>query len=420
MKQDFDTAPSAKLIMPNPVLAAKRFQGMGPEQILETIDLDSAQQIFDEWTTARSSEALAKANLNSINTYNNNGIMLEAKYSTEYNINYTDLSPVDFVKAFFRHSRHLSKNTYKLYRFSLLHFFNERLNALSGSPQPSLVKALATLIVCNSYPFSKTIPNAEIRISEHQARVKSLSAARFDTLISHLATGYAAQNKTAIHTQSMAIATMATGLRPTEWKNTQVREATSAEVPAGANPDQWLALTVKTAKRKSNDKDWFRTLIIPPGVQQIHIRQHLKNIQSLRKPDEEGEEAADIDKNFNKKCSETLSKACKALWPDKPQTWIDMYSLRSQARANLTAVHGKFVAAAMLGHSIEKSEDFYAGSHRANLPRTDRDKLAVPRPGADVIAKAQEFQNQASRRTLMRLERVKSINDQVQNNLSVP
>lgn len=408
MKPDFETQSSLKQIMPNPVLAAKKFQGMGPDQIIDSIDLVSAQMIFDEWTAARSNETLAKANLKSINTYNNNGIMLEAKYSLENNINYTDLSPIDFVKAFFRHSRHLSKNTYKLYRFSLLHFFNERLLSLTGSPQPSLIKALATLIVCNSYPYSKTIPNAEIKISDHQARVKSLSAARFDTLISHLATGYAAQNKTAIYTQSMAIATMATGLRPTEWKNTKAREATQNEVPSGANPEQWLALTVKTAKRKSNDKDWYRTLIVPPGVQQIHIRQHLKNIQNLKSPSTEGEDDTDIDKNFNKKCSEALSKACKTLWPDKPQTWIDMYSLRSQARANLTAVHGKFIGAAMLGHSIEKSEDFYAGSHRANLPRGDRDKLAVPRPGADVIAKAEEFKQQASRRTLIRLDRIKS------------
>lgn len=395
--------------MPQSIEEARRFAHFDPIELADVITDDEALVIYQAWVKARSIPGVPRANEQSQKTYCANGTMLELKYASASNVSYTDFSPIDFVKAFFRHSKFNGRPTYKIYRFSLLHYLNQRLTQLAqtGIPQPSLIKALAVLIIKSGYPYE--IPTRVARVDIRAGResgAKSITASKFEELTNYLATGYPRQNKNAVRAQIMALATMATGLRPTEWKNSTLRDATSNEVPEGEDPQNWLALVVKTAKRKNNEQEWIRTLLIPPGVQQIHIRRHRKMIQDLVDPSADPN-SDETDRYINKAMTTALTRACKELWPSRPQDWVTMYTFRSQARANFTRLHGKFIAAAMLGHSVDKSEDFYAGSHRANLTSGEKNKesYAIPQPGLDVLERANAMMLQPARRVLKQRER---------------
>ena len=154
---------------------------------------------------------------------------------------------------------------------------------------------------------------------------------------------------------------------------------------------------VDTAKRKDGEPDWERTIVVEPGVYQIHVRQHYEEIQTAlaARPDPH-----DVAKNYSRRCSSALGRACKDLWPTstrgKKPIRITLYSLRHQARANVAAAYGAFVAAAMMGHSPHTGENWYTGKHRANSfsgPRRVRNSgIPVPVPGQDVLHKASAFE----------------------------
>lgn len=399
-------APLAQGDMPT-ALALKTVDA---ETLLANMAQDTAEQIVAEWRRAREDAKKGPPKPGSIATYHENSRTLEIKYSNELNSEDGILSPVDIIKRLFLHSATISPATWRLYRSGFLYTMDERAKqfALKGQPQPTLIRALAALIVVSAKPYGESRASAARASLEkpRATRDKSIPAKQFDKIITHLATAYSERNQWARRSQSFAMASIATGLRPTEWVNAVTRPALPSEVPPGESEAGWLAVVVHTAKRKAGEPDWVRTVIVEPGVYQIHVRQHYEEIQAAIALRADPHDAA---KNYSRRCSAALGRACKELWPTgsrgKKPIRITLYSLRHQARANVAAAYGAFVAASMMGHSPWVGENWYTGKHRANAysgPRKVRNAgIPVPVPGHDVLEKAVEFeQNPALLRRL--------------------
>lgn len=372
---------------------ALALKSIDAETLLENMPQDAAEQIVAEWRQARADASMGAPNVRSLKTYETNSRILEIKYSNEMQAD-DILNLVDIIRRLFLHSASISAATWRLYRAGFLHTMNQRaLQCESlGQPQPTLLRALAALIVVSSKPYGAGRPRAK-----RPARDKSIPAKKFDKVITHLATAYSERNQWARRSQSFAMATIATGLRPTEWVNAVIRPATASEVPMGESEAAWLAVVVDTAKRKAGEPDWERTIVVEPGVYQIHVRQHFEEIQSVINTKSDPHEAV---RNYSQRCSRALGRACRELWPapvqGKDPIRITLYSLRHQARANVAAAYGTFVAAAMMGHSPYVSQNWYTGKHRANAyagPRKVRSAgIPVAVPGHDVLAKAAVFE----------------------------
>ena len=390
----------APLFMPEAPPTAAALRSVDPEILLDQLPLDLATQILSEWRASRATEGVPTPTKKTIDLYARNSEMLEHKYSREAQIEVGMLSPVDIVKRLFVHSKLLAQSTWNLYRHGFLHTMNAREQALAeqGLPQPSLVRALAALIVASKKPMADPRTLSSPHASARRPRTKSVSAADFEKLINHLATGYSARNLRPLKAQSFAMAILATGLRPAEWARTSIRPARAEEVPNGESPEGWIALEVDTVKRKEDEPAWKRTIVVEPGLYQVHVLQHHDQLHAFLNSSPSAE---DPSTNYSVRCSRALKKACEELWPDsrrgKAPVRVTLYTLRHQARANIAAAYGGFVAAAMMGHSPHTGENWYSGKHRANnmsMRRRVRNAgVPVPVPGMDVLLQAQEFEN---------------------------
>lgn len=382
-----------RVSIPTLIPSAVAFRDMPPDHRLVHMHQAAADEIVREWRAARANDP-RRPQQKTIDRYEQNTRMLEMKYAHEHNNEPEAMSPLDVMRHFFAHSRDLAPDSWRLYRAGFLHTFDMRAVELEkqGLPQPTMIRALAALIVTSQKPYT----GDRVRATR-KARTKSVRAADFDRIITHLATAYSERNQTARRAQSFAMATIATGLRPIEWVNAKLRPAEAAEVARGENPAAWLAIEVDTAKRKNDEPDWKRTILVGPGIYQIHVRQHYEGIHSFLASDPDSEDPTD---NYTQRCTNALNRACKELWPrttrGQAPIRITLYTLRHQARANVAAAYGGFVAAAMMGHSVHTGENHYSGKHRANTgagPRQRQTGIPVPAPGQDVLAKAMEFQN---------------------------
>lgn len=382
-----------RLIMSTVTPTAASLKGCDPDFLLDHLEQEVAEQTVLEWRQMRQQSGAPQAQAKTNALYNKNTTMLEIKYGVENNCDPGLLTPVDILKKLFSHSRQISPAAWRVYRAGFLHVMNERARAFEdqGLPQPTLIRALAALIVVSSPPY------APVRAQRKRvSRTKSIKAADFDKIITHLATAYSERNQVARRAQSFAMSTIATGLRPSEWANATLRPAAQAEVPPGEPAAGWLALEVGTAKRKQGEPDWKRTIIVEPGIYAIHIRQHYDAMHEFLASESGAEDPVT---NYLKRASRALKRACVELWPKATRgqapVRITLYTLRHQARANVAAAFGGFVAAAMMGHSPSTGENWYSGKHRAHSSsrKVRNAGVPVPIPGQDVLQKANEFMN---------------------------
>jgi hypothetical protein len=390
MNRHVDTIESMqpRQVLPATPATIQALRDMNPEELLDNMPMALVNQIVGEWRKARDTPGLATAKKESVAQYMRNATRLERTYSQEHGVEYGLLNPIDCIKSFFFHATDLSDQTWSLYRYSFLHALNERAMEMEkkGIPQKSLMTALAGLIVASKRPQSFSLNGARKRPPRP---AKSIRMIYFTELVNYLVGGFPEKNTNARRAQSFAMAALATGLRPIEWANAVLREPTADEVKGLGNPADWLAIDVTTAKRKDNEKEWMRTLLIPPGAYQIHIRQHYDAVQEYIRESR----ARSPMVLYIRHCSTVMAAACEQLWPYQPDRRFTLKTLRSQARANFAAKYGHYVAAAMLGHSPGTSMSSYAGKHRANLPRRASGFGDVPVliPGENVYLKAKEF-----------------------------
>lgn len=86
-----------------------------------------------------------------------------------------------------------------------------------------------------------------------QVRIKSIGVAHFEQLIDELANGADAKSVRVQRAQAFAVATLATGMRPGEWLDTEIRDVKEHDFVDGTNPKGWAALVINTSKRKETE-----------------------------------------------------------------------------------------------------------------------------------------------------------------------
>lgn len=383
--------PQYKLPSTPPTVVAIQKMDPDPEEFLSSLIPYVSERILGEWINERQNAKSPVARSNTIRRYETTAAAMERRYANENGITVSELNPIETVRSLFTQSSFISDAAYNLYRHSLLYIYSQRQQNYTnqGNRQETLTTALAMLIVFSRRPYGRH-EKGDV-VGKPKAKNKTLQARFFVDLVTHLAVGYPARNKLCRMAQSAAIATLTTGMRPGEWVDAVLREPTPEEMPNGLSPKGWLAVVVQTSKRKDYEDVWVRTLLIEPGSNQAHIQQHYRFLmESIAKRPK----ALDPGLYHNRHCSSAIIKACKELWPQYPNRWVTLTSLRSQANANFTAVHGPYVAAGMMGHSPAKGRYHYAGASRSNLPRGVARKAGgpVPFPGPDCMAKAAEFE----------------------------
>lgn len=253
-----------------------------------------------------------------------------------------------------------------------------------GQPRNQYTKALAALITVNSPPTPEGYKEKDNRHLQ-TVRPKSAKLEHFNELISELVTSKMGRNKSSTQVQSFAIATLATGLRPIEWVESEIKIATEKDMPDGQSCKGHMVLTIQTAKKKSTDKKSCRDIIIAPGTELDHIHQHIHLRSEFIARSKMSEDAAAAE--YARECSRIIRSTCTRLWPMNPDRWMTLYTLRGQAAANFKQMFGKEIAAAICGHSTKIAAGHYAPQRKANLAKM---KMTV-QAGPESLRIAQEM-----------------------------
>jgi hypothetical protein len=144
-------------------------------------------------------------------------------------------------------------------------------------------------------------------------------------------------------------ASIVTGLRPIEWKNTEL-------VRDGIN----YSLRIKNAKNTNGRAHGpTRTLLLTYVTQDdlIKIKTHLNNIKTFVGMDEY--------EFFYNGCYIALYKACRKCWP-KRKRHITLYSTRHQFSANAkSSGMSKVEVAALMGHAVDTTAGEHYGRKQA-------------------------------------------------------
>lgn len=140
-------------------------------------------------------------------------------------------------------------------------------------------------------------------------------------------------------------ASIITGLRPVEWKNTQFFMYN--ETPA------LKILNAKSTNGRGNGET--RTLLLS-NVSQEDLQSIKTHLNSVRTFNGMGEYLY-----FYRGCSIALYKACRACWPRRKRH-ITLYSTRHQFSANAkSSGFSKVEVAAMMGHAVDITASIHYG-----------------------------------------------------------
>ena len=345
-----------------------------PDATLDTMVLSKAQQIIVEWRATRDAichpTLAAKTRL----MYEKTVRMLRAKYAAELGIDEGDLSPVEVVRRMFMHGSRLKASSWSTYRAAFLWYFDDTATsyALQGFPVDSYHIAMGVLIVVVRKPANDVRPLA----TKPHTRPTSIKRKHFTELLNALAT----QKGLLVKAQSFAIATLATGLRPGEWRDAVLRQAEPADMTIDTAHDDWLVLEVNTSKQREKK---VRTLLIRSGIDSLHINQHLAFISEI--PAIARSHKTDPVAGFIKRCSSIVAMRCKQIWPSYPDRWVTLSSLRSQARANFVARFGDRLANEMMGNDADGGRKFYSSKVKGHAPASPTPAVL---PGKDIIRRA--------------------------------
>ncbi len=350
------------------------------QSILDSIG-PVASDIIQAWRLSKEASAAPPVSQTTVMRYRYVARTLEEKYSREQGVELNTLSPVHILQHLLAHSRELKKASWMGYRSALLFHNHDRVTYFEQRNAPasdysSYRRALAALIVIQRPPLQQAAAN-------HRAheRSKIMGRTRYEQLVTSLARP---RTKKA---QDFVIATMVAGLRPGEWANASLRPAEARDMTTDESPSKWSVLTTRTSKRKGDLAFETRSLLLRHGVDYSLVVSHMNNFAAaLAKTQTKGGRplAADGGARFINHTSDVVKKACRRLWPEKPEHWATLYILRSQARANFTKLYGVEIAAAMLGHAPRTGQGFYAPKRAGSVG--NRDPLVFP--GKDVLERA--------------------------------
>lgn len=141
------------------------------------------------------------------------------------------------------------------------------------------------------------------------------------------------------------------GLRPIEWKNTEILEKTS---------DGGLTLKVANAKNTNGRANGeYREISIPPGWMAEYVTKHLQELQTWLSHGFDYEDYYATSRN-------ELRRAVLELWPNNKNRHYSLYSGRHQFCANLKREgKTKREVADQMGHASEETASEHYGKRRS-------------------------------------------------------
>lgn len=365
------------VLVASPLIAELR--RADPEATLDAMVLPMAQQIIHEWKAARTEISRENLAQKSRKTYEDTTTILRAKYAAELGKEASEISPIEVVRQLFKHSRRLKRASWTMYRAAFLWYFEVTAATyeLQGWPTDSYYIAMGVLIVVVRNPGEDERPPE----AQPPKRPGSMKQEHFTDLINQLA---ANKKGLPLKAQSFAIVTLATGVRPGEWRDIVMRPATAGDMTINESHVDWFVLEVNTSKRKSGQDAKIRTLLIHRGMETLHITQHLEFVREVMAIDP-STRRTDPMEAFIKQCSSVISSRCKQMWPKHPERWVTLYTLRSQARANFVLQFGDELASEMMGHDAEVGRKFYSAKRKGYAPTGKHPNVV---PGKDVTERA--------------------------------
>lgn len=251
-----------------------------------------------------------------------------------------DLDVRQLVVWLNEHKKNITPSCWRQYKSSVVYY----LEVLDDDPQ-ACVEALEylkdiTSLGCVSYTEKTS-----------SLKLKKISFDDWQKLDNYLKTK---NNKWHEELVCWLRASIITGLRPVEWKNTQFF--------SHENKPALKVLNAKRTNGRSHGEN--RTLVLEDVSAEdiVIIKIHLNNVRTFSGMGEY--------EYFYRGCSIALYKACRKCWPRRKRH-ITLYSTRHQFSANAkSSGFSRAEIAAMMGHAVDITATIHYGKKESGNERT--------------------------------------------------
>ncbi len=330
------------------------------------------------------------ASQSTLNQYLRRGRLLFERYRRETGTQLAaeDSNPLEFVNWAISLKHGLSSGTWRMYRQSLYHF-------LDGVPSYDAPKAVALLdadAIDRSRPEAPPPPKDEEADRRTSAlKEKRLPVQDFDMLTTYL--GRFKRSRLAPVLVDWLRAGILTGLRPTEWK------ATDLEVrpdPAAAYGRRAYLYVLSAKSTNGRSTGIVRTLDLSafPDVDLAVVRRQVERARSWLEDGRYAEMQAQV--------SGLMYGAVEKIWPRRRYHYT-LYSTRHQAIANWKASSLSLPEiAAIVGHGVTATSAETYGKKRSSWPPSRIP--APPRPVAEELAVVRDRVRLFERRLQLEVE----------------
>ncbi len=258
----------------------------------------------------------------------------------------TDLDYVSFVTWLFGLKPNIRAGTWRNYRQSAKHI-------IQAMPDDNAQRALELLENDIIEPISKTKSKAEADEDEAESaatKEKKISYEDFNKILVWLQ--FKSRSETASHLMDWMISTIFTGLRPIEWRMTELK----IEKNASALNGQYVWLYVLSAKATNGRSTGIvRTLdlsFMDPAKIKI-IKRHSDRWRNWFLTGEFDQRKGRLVQLFNRAVQNNTKKQ------------YTLYTLRHQAIANFKSVLSMEETAAIVGHGVTATQAAHYGKKRS-------------------------------------------------------
>ncbi|MCE0507340.1 hypothetical protein LR948_18430 [Roseivivax sp. GX 12232] len=302
--------------------------------------------------------------------YLDRGRMLITRYKREQGIpqDYDDFSATEFVAWLLSRKPDLKSSTWRVYRQAAYH-------TLMGKPDPDIDDALDILdndIVEGDDRAGRSQPKSDrTAIRTSSLKEKKFPKKDFDTVMAYLK--YRSRSKMAPILMDWLTSTLATGLRPVEWRATAFQ---SYLHPDTGQEYVWLyVLNAKATNARGNGV--VRTLDLSGLPSEITAAIKRMSDRGL-----EWHETGDFN-TVKSQVGQLLYHVGEALFPRRKKHF-SLYSSRHQFIANMKTLLSPSEVSALSGHVVTKTaREAYGRAHSAWEPE---DIWPNPIPLAEEVA----------------------------------
>ena len=257
-------------------------------------------------------------------------LSLVNKAKKELNIPENELiDPRQFAIWFYDGRMNISKNSFRVYKSSIMYYFVEYLKT-----DASLEAADYLIRVNSNASYKKSTKTSALKM-------KKIPEDDLEKLIEYLDSNDSKWDK---YIKTWILSTILCGLRPSEWKN--------AELVTYADK---IALKVENAKNTNGRANGnFRILLLHEFIESDLdiVKEQIYNVKSFTQLNEF--------ESFYEDCSSRLNYINNKIFPRRKKN-ITLYSGRHQFSANMKVTKSKAEVAALMGHAVDSTATLHYG-----------------------------------------------------------